>query len=306
MTSFNTVQYCIDNNVPCFTFLMDSTKKINIKWGSVTQDNFINYINTTHNGIAILTGYKYFVIDFDEIKHNPPQEIKQTLFENCDAIEQTPGGFHFWFKVDKRTEHLISSTNISWDGKEIIGLDLRAQKGICYVAPSYYQDGDTIKSYIWIKGNLSTAKEINSLLLEKLISIDVPDIDHDNSTVETFKDNDRITIKIVPKTKQCLVKADYTHSQDGHSCFYLTKLKTCYSCTANCFSHGKRKVSKELCNALVEEFWPVDDEIITNDYDSIKYHFEEYNFKVLDPVGFYTFIGDRWIFRDKSQMKVVY
>jgi hypothetical protein len=304
---FNTVEYCIDNSIPCFTFKMDATKKTNIKWGSISVNNFREYINRTYNGFALITGYTHFVLDFDEVKYNPPQEIKNILFENCGAVEKTPGGYHFWFKVDKRTEHLISASNIMWNGVQIIGLDIRAQKGICYVAPSQYIKDNEIKKYEWIKGDLSTASEINSLLLEKLISFDIADVDIDNSTIETFKDNDKIIIKIVPKTKQCLVKADYKHSQEGHSCYYLTKLKTCFSCTANCFSHGKRKVDKELCSALVEEFWPTDEnDIIENDYDTVKLDFEQTNFKVLDPVGFYTFICDKWIFRDKTQLKVAY
>ena len=286
---------------------MDATKRTNIKWGSINSNNFKDFINKSHNGIAIITGYTYFVLDFDEVKYNPPQEIKNILFENCAAIEKTPGGYHFWFKVDKRTEHFISTSNIMWNGIQIIGLDIRAQKGICYVAPSQYMKDNQIVKYEWIKGDLSTANEINSLLIEKLVSFDIAEVDRDSSTIETFKDNDKITIKIIPKTKQCLVRADYKHSQEGHSCYYLTKLKTCFSCTANCFSHGKRKVEKEICNALVEEFWPTDEnDIIENDYDIIKQEFEEYNFKVLDPVGFYTFICDKWVFRDKTQLKVAY
>ena len=308
---FNTIQYCKDNSIPCFTFKMDASKKMYITWSQITRDNFKQYINPVDNGLAIITGYTHFVLDFDELKYNPPQEIKNMLFENCNAVERTPGGYHFWFKIDKRTEHLVSDTNIKWDNTKITGLDIRAQKGTCYIAPSYYLKDGEIKQYKWIKGNLSTADEINSLLLEKLISIDIPDIpdidiDIDNSTIETFKDNDKITIKIIPNTTQCLVKPDYKHSQKGHSCYFLTKLKTCFSCTANCFSHGKRKISKELCDILADEFWPTDDDIIINDYDIVKESFEENNFKVLDPVGFYTFIGDKWVFRDRTQFKNAY
>ncbi len=305
--AFDTVQYCIDNSVPCFTFKMDASKKVSVKWSNINKENFRDNINNAHNGVAIITGSTHFVIDFDELKYSPPQEIKNALFDNCGTVERTPGGYHYWFKVDKRTEHLISASNITWNNVQITGLDIRAQKGICYVAPSQYMKDGESKVYTWMKGNLSTASEINSLLLEKLIAFDVPDIDIDNSTVETFKDDDRITMKIIPKTKQCLVKADYKHSQDGHSCYYLTKLKTCFSCTANCFSHGKRKVDKELCYTLVDEFWPTDDnEIIDNNYDSVKVTFEETNFKVLDPVGFYTFISDKWAFRDRTQLKNAY
>jgi hypothetical protein len=286
---------------------MDASKKITTKWGHINKDNFREFINNNHNGVAIMTGYTHFVIDFDEMKYNPPQEIKETILNNCKAVEQTPGGYHFWFKIDKRTEHFGSTTNITWNGQQIIGLDIRAQKGICYVSPSNYIKNNEHKHYTWIKGDLSTATEINSHLLERLINCDIPDIGADNSTIETFKENNRTTIKIIPKTKQCLVKADYIHSQEGHSCYYLTKLKTCFSCTANCFSHGKRKVDKEVCNALVEEYWPTDeDNIVENDYDIIKTTFEEFNFKVLDPIGFYTLIGDKWTFRDKSQLKIAY
>lgn len=307
MTQFNTVEYCINNSIPCFTFAMDATKKIAVKWGAINKTNFIEHINKSHNGLAIITGHTHFVIDFDEDKYNPPEIIKNILFENCSAIEKTPGGYHFWFKTDKRTEHFKSLSDIIWDGEQIKGLDIRAQKGICYVAPSHYMKDNEIKSYKWIKGDLSTTSEINSLLLEKLVSFSPSEVDIDNSTVETFRENDKLTLKIVPKSLRCLVQSNYKHSQEGHSCFYLTKLKTCFSCTANCFSHGKRKVDKELCNSLVEEFWPIDEnDIISNDYDDMKESFEETNFKVLDPVGFYTLIGDKWMFREKTQLKIAY
>lgn len=307
MTQFNTVEYCINNSIPCFTFTMDATKKIAVKWSVINKDNFREHINKSQNGLAIITGHTHFVIDFDEDKYKPPESIKNILFENCTAIEKTPGGYHFWFKTDKRTEHFISSSNIMWDGEQITGLDIRAQKGICYVTPSYYTKDNEIKTYKWIKGDLSTAIEINSLLLEKIVSFNASEIDLDNSTVETFRENDKLTLKIIPKSSRCLVQTNYKHSQEGHSCFYLTKLKTCFSCTANCFSHGKRKIDKELCNSLAEEFWPVDEnDIINNDYDDMKDLFEEINFKVLDPVGFYTLVGDKWMFREKSQLKIAY
>jgi hypothetical protein len=324
---------------------MDYTKKIKTKWGNISRDNFREFINNSHNGVAILTGHTHFVIDFDELKYNPPHEIKESLIKNCDAIEQTPGGYHFWFKIDKRTEHFNSGSNITWNGQQIIGLDIRAQKGICYVSPSNYIKNNELKKYTWIKGDLSTATHMNSVLLE-YISTDISDpiitttdaiaanattdaiattdalatalalttttitdidVDIDNSTIETFKENDKIIIKIIPKTSQCLVKTDYKHSQEGHSCFYLTKLKSCFTCTATCFSHGKKKINKELCDILVNEFWPeTDTDIIMNDYDSIKEIFEQTTFKVLDPIGFYTLIGDKWIFREKAQLKIAF
>ena len=49
---FNTIQYCVDNNVPCFTFKMDATKKCTVKWRQLTAPN----IRHGENGFAILTG----------------------------------------------------------------------------------------------------------------------------------------------------------------------------------------------------------------------------------------------------------
>ena len=302
---FNTVQYCINNNIPCFTFVMDATKRLNVKWGDITQDTFKNHIHAHHNGFAILTGHTHFAIDFDEKKYNPPQVIKQQLMESCSAVEETPGGFHFWFTMDERTAHLESKTNIKWDNTPIIGLDMRATRGICYAAPSHYDVNGETKRYRWIKGDLSKAAPISNEMLFHLYEGDAPDMD--TATVEMFKEGDRVTLKITPKSHTCLVKADHRHSQPGHSCIYLTRLKTCYSATATCFSHGKRKMSKEVCDALVEQFWTVDGEQdILNEYSHIKENFEQYNFKTMSPVGFYTLLNDMWVFRERAQMKTAY
>ena len=307
MTSeFNTVQYCIDNNIPCFTFPMDATKRVSIRWSEITQANFRNYIHDGHNGLATLTGHTHVVIDFDEKKYNPPQEIKRQLMEHCFAVEETPGGFHFWFVADARTAHLESKANISWDNTQVIGLDIRARAGICYVAPSHYMVANETKRYKWIKGDLSTATVISDEMLAHLQEGE-PGIDMETAGVETFRENDKITLKITPRTTRCLVKEGHLHSQPGHSCIYLTKLKTCYSATATCFSHGKRKLSKELCEALVENFWTIeDDREILNEYAHRKEVFETHNFKTMSPVGFYTLLNNAWVFRDRTQMKTAY
>ena len=301
MTTFNTIQYCINNSIPCFTFKMDSSKKVWKEWKKITSDNFKQHINQDDNGFSIITGYTHLVIDFDEKKYNPPQEIKNKLTENCSTIEETPGGYHFWFKIDKRTEHLISSQNIKWNNKNITGLDIRAKNGLCYTTPSNYTVDSIVKHYKWIKGDLSYATEMSDEILTYLI----PEYNIGKLTAENFKEDDKITIKITTQSLHCIVKEDYIHSQRGHSCIYLTKLKTCYSATAHCFSHGKRKMSKEVCDVLVAEFWPEDDNII-DEYTSHKNVFEKNNFKVQDPIGFYTFINDKWVFRDRTQLKIAY
>jgi P4 family phage/plasmid primase-like protien len=167
--TFNTIQFCINNTVPCFTFSMDYTKKPgDTKWKEITSANFINYLNQKHNGFAIITGDKYIVLDIDN-KHSPSQTIIDFLHANCDAVEQTPGGFHYWFKTHERTSHFTNTTDAYWDNQQIKGLDIRAKGGICYCAPTNYIGADgSVKRYKWIKGNLSKATEVPSEILEHI------------------------------------------------------------------------------------------------------------------------------------------
>lgn len=304
---FNTIQYCIDNLIPCFTFAMNATKKTTVIWGSITRENFPNYVDKNLNGFAIITGHTHVAIDFDEKKYDPPQEIKDALMDQCSAVEATPGGYHFWFKIDDRTQHLDSRSNMRWNGVQITGLDQRGQKGICYVAPSHYKVDGVLKTYKWIKGDLSTAEIMPDAILQCIEepADSIEDMNIETAKTEMFQENNKLTIKIVPRTRRCLVKMDHIHSASEHSCIYLTKLKTCYSAFATCFSHGRRKLSKDICDLLVDHFWP-NDETASNEYSTMKDDFEKCNFKVLDPVGFYSYVGNKWVFRERSQLKIAY
>jgi hypothetical protein len=310
-TDFNTIRYCIDNKVPCFTFKMDHKKIAAIKWKDITADNFKDYIHAEDNGFAIITGSSFMMLDWDA-KNSPPEDIRDFLYKHCSAVEKTPGGFHYWYKVDKRTEHLKSKTDIHWNNIQIKGLDIRATNGIAYLNPSQYLNKDNILvKYEWVKGNLSTAIEMPSEVLEKITLTENPyqvanSIVDDDVTLESFKDNDKQSLKIVPKTKKCLVKENHEHSQTGHSCIYITKGKTTFFATANCFSHGIKKLDKEICDQLVHEYWPEDDHTNIDEYELIKEEFEKNNFKILDPVGFYTKIGHEWRFRERTDMKTAY
>jgi P4 family phage/plasmid primase-like protien len=190
-SSFNTIQYCIDNNIPCFTFTMDHTKKCNIAWKQINSNNFTSKIDEYDNGFAIITGGKFIVIDFD-LKHSPPENIFNILTDHCECIEQTPGGYHFWFHVDSQTSNFTSNTNISWDNTSIEGLDIRATGGICYTTPSYYMVQEEKKKYKWLKGNLSTATILSSIIINHLTTT-TPDISSVKyNIVESPKTDDEI------------------------------------------------------------------------------------------------------------------
>jgi len=302
MKPFDTVQYCIDNNVPCFTFGLNATKKVSVEWSKITRDNFKEYIHRQHNGFTIITGHTHVALDFDS-KYNPPEEIKEMLMENCSAVEKSPSGYHFWFRMTDATAHLESATNIRWNNIGIQGLDLRAKKGLCHVAPSHYNVNGTTKRYEWIKGNLSTAEPMNDAIQH---CIEPPVLPSHIVSVEVIRENGQMSLKITPQSRQCIVKPDHTHSQIGHSCFFIKKGKTCFMANMHCFSHGTRKLSKEQCAALVKEYWPSEEQEEGDEYTRMKDEFEQNNVKILNPIGFYTNVQDIWVFRDRNSMKIAY
>jgi P4 family phage/plasmid primase-like protien len=147
---------------------MDRTKRCTVKWSAITDTNFTSYLSRDNNGFAIITGSKYIVLDFDS-KHNPPQDIYNVLYDACNAVEKTPGGYHFWFTNDPSLTQFTSTTDIHWDNKKIKGLDIRAKGGICYCHPSIYgSDNGEICKYTWIKGDLSTATQITDDIIMRL------------------------------------------------------------------------------------------------------------------------------------------
>jgi hypothetical protein len=309
---FNTIHYCIDNKIPCFTFPLDKTKKVNISWSQITQENMSKYINYDHNGFAVITGNVFIVIDYDE-KHNPPKDILKALMDNCQAVERTPGGYHFWYKCDTRTQHIKSATNIKWNNCDISGLDIRAKGGIIYTTPSNYKIGKKVHTYEWIKGNLSMSAPIPSAILEAITPSDIrttitedPHFYLENASVSSYRENNIPTVKINPKTRECLVKEGHIHSQEGHSCIYITKKKSGFAGTKACFSHGKKKLSKEECATIIEQYWEDNEDIDVDEYAIMKEDFEKKNFKIQDPVGFYSDIGGEWKFYERKNFKILH
>jgi P4 family phage/plasmid primase-like protien len=197
VTAFDTLRYCIKNEVACFTFPMDASKKVSVKWSTINSSNFYEFVNPAENGFAILTGDKYLMLDIDT-KHTPPPSIYETLERCCTAIEKTPGGFHFWFLMDDRVKHFKSVEAAYWDGKKVKGLDIRAKGGIAYTAPSHYVAVDgTTKRYVWMKGDLSTASPVPPEVLEHLdLAEPTPVITESRSTLSRAVTKDPETVSL--------------------------------------------------------------------------------------------------------------
>lgn len=191
MTQFNTVEYCINNSIPCFTLAMDDTKKLGKKdfWKHITKENFKEYINPKHNGFALITGHTHFMIDID-FKHRVASDIIDTLKVHCKACERTPGGYHFYFLVDERTQFLRNYTEVYWNNVKTPGLDFRALGGISYISPCNYLDiYGNIKRYEWEYGNLSTAETIPDEIFEAINHPDNFTNSDPNITIEDYTIN---------------------------------------------------------------------------------------------------------------------
>jgi len=167
--TFDTIQYCIDNNIPSFTFSMNASKRCYAYWETkITRDNYRSYIKSGENGFAVMTGHTHIMVDID-LKHAVPEAIQAIMMENCGAVEKTPGGYHFWFLSDERTTALNSRAKVMWDGVSVAGLDIRNHGGIAYCHPScYLKEGDA-QCYTWLFGNLSTADFMPEVVLNHLL-----------------------------------------------------------------------------------------------------------------------------------------
>ena len=183
MSAFNTKEYCISHHIPAFSFTLNDTKECNDNWKSLTPTDFAWRINDYDNGFAVITGFTHMVVDFD-LKHSPPQAIYDVLNESCNAVERTPGGYHFWFLLDEHSATYKNKADVCWDNVAIEGLDIRSKGGICYCAPSHYVAANgSVKQYTWMRGDLSTASTMPPAVYERLSNaLDRPIITNEKDT----------------------------------------------------------------------------------------------------------------------------
>lgn len=104
--------------------------------------------------------------------------------------------------------------------------------------------------------------------------------------------------KLTHNSKRCLVAADTEHSTLGHSCVFVT------DSAANlvCFSHKSKRLPKAIATAL----WNMlsnkttNEDELTSRYTTLKVEFEQKNFRILDPPGYMTLVGDSWVHYNRA------
>ena len=104
--------------------------------------------------------------------------------------------------------------------------------------------------------------------------------------------------KLTHNSKRCLVAADTEHSTMGHSCVFVT------DSAANlvCFSHKSKRLPKTIAAALwnmLSNKTTNEDEMTTR-YAALKTEFEKKNFRILDPPGYMTMVGDSWVHYNRA------
>jgi P4 family phage/plasmid primase-like protien len=227
-------------------------------WGHITRVNFKEHINKNHNGLALITGHTHIMIDVD-LKHNVPEDITNLLKANCKACERTPGGYHFYFKIDDRTEYLVNSSERYWNGVKIAGLDFRGKGGISYMSPTNYigNDGD-IKRYIWEIGNISTAEYIPDILFNAIqhpdnftnsdLNLTTEEMIHNEEPLSDDKWNEIVNLVEMLSGKRA---TDYTTWRDVIFALKNTEysdrmLELCHEFSKKSYKYDRRSVTKKF------------------------------------------------------------
>jgi P4 family phage/plasmid primase-like protien len=169
-TTFHTIQYCIHNSIPCFSF--------DIKWDTTTNTKTLHFpkewqklkkpqIKEHKNGLALLTGVTFWVLDLDNCFEELPQDIQTLLMTECQTIVQTRRGYHFYFKVCDTSKEFKSKSAVFFIDKKREGVDIRGTDGCIIAPPSSYFDGTMkVYTYEWIKGDLSSISYASNELLQ--------------------------------------------------------------------------------------------------------------------------------------------
>lgn len=140
------------------------------KYPSAWQKLTKPLINERKNGLGLLTGITFWVLDIDNIFDDLPQDVQDVLMEDCETIVKTRKGYHFYFKTCEQSNSLKNDSGVFFIDKNCDGIDIR-NKGGCIISPptTYFDEESNIYQYEWVKGDLSSIKVATSKILDLLI-----------------------------------------------------------------------------------------------------------------------------------------
>ena len=167
--------YCLQNSIPAMSFALVWDAQNNRKqpsyrkgWNSIiTAANAKDFIDDTLNGFSLLTGrrvgsdVRYVVVDTDDTKATNkaitiPVEFKQLLEQTCAAIEKTPNGTHYYYKLKDTQDDFVGAQDVKFNNKKMYCVDLLANNSNCIMSPTKYKKPSGVVEYAFIKGDMST------------------------------------------------------------------------------------------------------------------------------------------------------
>jgi hypothetical protein len=131
-------------------------------WKGCTLDNCLSdFVHPGQACLAVITGSQSDVLVLDvDVKDNGLEAFEKMLTAHGSLPKDTPrertgnGGLHLFFSLSESSAAGLLNCNnrekLSYGGSQV-GIDVRGNGGICFIAPSKYLGGDgaTLRAYRW-------------------------------------------------------------------------------------------------------------------------------------------------------------
>jgi hypothetical protein len=207
-------------------------------WSTITRENSFDYIKNNHNCLAVKTGKISGIVVVDIDNKDDKKGItngflvwKKLLGKygniNTWIDKSGNGGVHYYFKYDENTAKIRTTADVSINGVKCT-IDIRNDKGIIYMPPTYYytHDKKNIKRYTWIHEHSPSDKKLAEMpkWLYDLLIVNFTDkgktsqkvIRNKNYEVKQIKDIDFKELKYPTKYVTDVLKTKEEQEQFKH------------------------------------------------------------------------------------------
>ena len=211
--------YCIANNIPSMSVsitVQDGKKKpiMPSSWNDkINASNYKQFIDETQNGYAVLTGRRIgsnkriVCIDTDnkkaeKVKKTIDRDFVKLLERECEYIESTPGGKHYYFMLDDSQDDLMKQTDLIYNNIKMQFVDLLANNAACICSPTRYSLNGELKEYKAVKG---TPDDIG-FMSEDLYNGLIPKHIDDTNDAEDINPDDAVSLEAFEFVKDIITK----------------------------------------------------------------------------------------------------
>jgi hypothetical protein len=128
-------------------------------FNNINRENCLDTIKNDHNCLVLMTGIRSNVMTID-IDNKCKDDVKNGLdywnklidkHGDIQTWNERTGndGLHYHFKYDDRTKNFKTKSDVIIKGQKY-SIDVRNEKGLVYIPPTYYDSKDCKKNYAWI------------------------------------------------------------------------------------------------------------------------------------------------------------